>query len=99
MFNDGQTGLIGCQQHFRSPQCGISGRVHNRSRNLNQADPDGALDLHVVAECAGEIDFANRSDVRVKFTQQNPKARRDCALGQLQLANVRLMQQPLALPL
>ena len=64
----------------------------SRVRRFEQADAEGALDLHVVAEGAGEMNGAERAHLRAEALEEQPETRGDGALGQLQLANVGLVE-------
>ncbi len=80
------------EQHSCSAQGGVARGVDDRMRSFNEADRDGAFDLDVVAEGAGEVDALERAHACAQTLEQQAKACRDGSLGQLQLANVGLVE-------
>jgi hypothetical protein len=48
------------QQHFCAAERGVAGGVDDRVRRFEEADAESAVDLHVVAEGAGQMDDVER---------------------------------------
>ena len=55
MLNSRELGFISKQQHFCAAEGSVAGGVDDRVRRFEQADAKSALDLHVIAEGASEI--------------------------------------------
>ena len=56
VLDGGQGGFLGGEkQHFCAAQGGVSGGVNDNGGRFDEADADGALDLYIIAERAGEM--------------------------------------------
>ena len=88
----GSGGFIRKKQHFCAAKGGVAGGVDERVWGFEEADAEGALDLHVVAEGASEMDGAERSQVSAEALEEQAEAGGDGAFGKLQLANVGLVE-------
>ena len=51
-----ERGFFGEQKQFCAAESGVACGVDESAGRFEQSDPEGGLDLHVVAECAGEVD-------------------------------------------
>ena len=62
------------------------------SWHLKQPHANGSINLYVVAECAGEMDGGEVVGARAKVFEQNANACGDGTLGELQFANIGLVE-------
>ncbi len=58
VFDGWELGFIGEQQHFCAAEGGVAGGANDGVRRFEESDAEGGIDLHVVAEGAGEMDGA-----------------------------------------
>src|ERR1039458_2461805 len=93
VLDSGQGGFFGCQkEHLCSVQGGVAGGTNQLARHVYQADADGALNLNIVAERPGKVDALEVRGRGTQVLKQQFESRSNRSLGQLQLANVRLVE-------
>src|ERR1035437_6870449 len=93
MLHVGQRRLIcGEQEHLCSTQGCVAGGYDALRGKLQQSDADGAGSLYVVAESASEMNAFEILRLCAQGSQQQSESSSNGGLGQLQFANIRLIQ-------
>jgi len=84
----GETERRGEQRHFRALQGGIAGGVNPAWRRFEQPDADRAVDADIIAESSGQVHNLDHVGFRSPAPEQQAHSGGDCALRQLQLADI-----------
>ena len=78
MLDRRQSGVFaGEQQHLCSAQGCVAGRFDPFAGRFDEADPVGALDLHIIAECASQMNGLKVACAGADAVEQQPDSRGD----------------------